>query len=382
MWCIGVALMAQAPQRMSYQSVVRDADDNLITGTVIGMQISILQGSADGMAVYAETQTPESNANGLVSIEIGAGNTTDDFSAIHWEEGPYYLKIEIDIDGGTNYGITSISRILSVPYALHAAHAETFTGYEQLLERIKALEDALDNGGPGVGTVTDIDGNVYTTVIINNREWMAENLRVTRYSNGDLIPSGLSNTEWDSATEGAYAVYDHNATEASGIDSPQEMVRAYGKLYNWYAVGDNRGLCPEGWSIPSDDDWTQLIDFATGRGFPNEQGHPGGVGNALKSCLQVNSPFAGCDTYVHPRWNPHNTHHGLDEFGFSALPGGLRMPAGTFSVLGFLHGWWTSTETSDDGAWNQNLRADGGHIYRVNYHKLWGFGVRCIRDSQ
>ncbi|WP_372934176.1 hypothetical protein, partial [Mariniphaga sediminis] len=121
-------IQAQSPAKMSYQAVIRDADSQLLSNTQVSMQISILQGSADGIAVYIETQTPTSNANGLVSIEIGAGTSSDDLSTIDWANGPYFIKTETDPDGGTNYSITGTSQLLSVPYALHAKTAETVTG--------------------------------------------------------------------------------------------------------------------------------------------------------------------------------------------------------------------------------------------------------------
>jgi len=111
---------AQAPEKMSYQAVVRDNGDALIKSLAVGMQISILQGSASGTAVYIETQTPTTNANGLVTLEIGAGTTTDDFTTIDWSAGPYFIKTEIDVDNNASYDITGTSQLLSVPYALHA----------------------------------------------------------------------------------------------------------------------------------------------------------------------------------------------------------------------------------------------------------------------
>ncbi len=108
---------AQAPEKMSYQAVIRNSSDALVTNTQIGMQISILQGSASGTVVYTETQTPGTNANGLVSIEIGSGA---DFSAIDWANDIYFIKTETDPTGGTNYTITGTSQLLSIPYALYA----------------------------------------------------------------------------------------------------------------------------------------------------------------------------------------------------------------------------------------------------------------------
>ena len=122
---ITASVLAQTPQKMSYQAVIRNSSDALVTNTQVGMQISILKGAADGTAVYTETQTPTTNANGLVSIEIGdeAG-----FSIIDWTNDIYFIKTETDPEGGTNYTITGVSQLLSVPYALHAKTAETVTG--------------------------------------------------------------------------------------------------------------------------------------------------------------------------------------------------------------------------------------------------------------
>jgi hypothetical protein len=119
---------AQSPDKMSYQAVIRNSDNALLTSTIVGMQISILMGTADGTAVYVETQTPTTNANGLVSLEIGTGTTTDDFSAISWTDGPYFIKTETDPTGGASYTIAGTSQLLSVPYALHAKTAESITG--------------------------------------------------------------------------------------------------------------------------------------------------------------------------------------------------------------------------------------------------------------
>ena len=116
---------AQAPEKMSYQAVIRNSSNALVVNHAVGMQISILQGSANGTAVYTETQTPTTNANGLVTIEIGSGVG---FNTINWANGPYFIKTETDPTGGTTYTITGTSQLLSVPFALHAKTAESLTG--------------------------------------------------------------------------------------------------------------------------------------------------------------------------------------------------------------------------------------------------------------
>ncbi len=142
-------VIAQSPEKMSYQAVVRDASNNLVTNSGIGMRISILIGSSTGMSVYTETQTTTTNANGLVSIEIGTGTTGDDFSAINWGAYIYFIKTETDPTGGSNYTITGTTQLLSVPYALHAkTAANTFSGnYSDLIGSPINVSDFFNDAG-------------------------------------------------------------------------------------------------------------------------------------------------------------------------------------------------------------------------------------------
>ncbi len=131
-------VLAQAPQKMSYQAVIRNSTNVLITSTPVGMKISVLQGSSTGTVVYSETQLPSTNANGLVSLEIGIGiPVIGTFASINWSNGPYFIKTETDPTGGTSYSISGTSQLLSVPYALHAKYAESIiqnptTGYSHI----------------------------------------------------------------------------------------------------------------------------------------------------------------------------------------------------------------------------------------------------------
>lgn len=233
----------------------------------------------------------------------------------------------------------------------------------------------------------DLDGNYYRTVIIGNQEWLAENLRVSRYNNGDDIPTGLNETEWRNTREGAYAIYPHDGGvtewDVEGINSDAEMVEVYGKLYNWYAVADPRGMCPEGWHIPTYDETVQLIDYIELQGYPNEGANPYGAANALKTCRQSGSPLGGvCNTTEHPYWYAHNTHHGFDEFGFSAYPGGFRTIGGTYFDLRWQARWWSSTEYSLSSAISRTINYYNGSVGTNVGPKIRGLSVRCVKDIE
>jgi len=165
---------AQSPQRLSYQAVIRNAGNTLITNQTIRMRISILKGSASGTSVYVETHTPQTNANGLAVIEIGGGTVVSgDFSSIDWSAGSYFLKTETDPAGGTSYTITGTSQLLSVPYALYAgksANAPDIEDLESLRQRIISMEelfygqlpppsDGLMAFYPFKGNANDFSGN-------------------------------------------------------------------------------------------------------------------------------------------------------------------------------------------------------------------------------
>ena len=147
----------------------------------------------------------------------------------------------------------------------------------------------------------------------------------------------MSNTGWTETSIGAYAVYPHASIE--GLNSDAEVLEAYGALYNWYAV-ETGNLCPTGWRVPSNGDWSQLANYLI-----NNYEHitsNNEVARVLKSCRQVDSPLGGeCDTSGHPRWTSYSSdYYGTDEFMFSALPGGVR----PFQGVGSIGYWWSSSE--------------------------------------
>ncbi len=154
---LGGLLFAQAPEKMSYQAVVRNNNNVLVSNHAVGMRISILQGSATGTAVYSETQTPTTNANGLIAIEIGTGTVvTGTFANIDWSNSPYFVKTETDPNGGTNYTLTANNQLLSVPYALYAKKTDSARVAQVAL-------NGVPSGSQHGQTLTNCDGNIVWT---------------------------------------------------------------------------------------------------------------------------------------------------------------------------------------------------------------------------
>lgn len=212
----------------------------------------------------------------------------------------------------------------------------------------------------GISTITDIDGNIYKTVLIGEQCWMASSLNVTHTPDGEVL---------------VRECYNHEPS----------YCELYGGLYSWATVMNGagssatnpsgvQGICPSGWHVPSDDEWTQLTDYV---GANVTNGH----GNALKSCRQENSPLGdSCDTYDHPRWDYHSTQFGTDDYGFSALPGGSLNAAGQYLNIGLFCNLWSSTESSATWAWRRYIVYDGASVNKNQQFKTLHMSVRCVKD--
>ena len=190
LFCISTnTFFGQAPQKMSYQAVIRNTTNVLVTSAPVGMQISILQGSASGPSVYVEKQIPTTNANGLVSLEIGTGAVVSgNFSTINWGAGPYFIKTETDPTGGTSYTITGVSQLASVPYALYAA-----------------------SGTPGPAGVISPGSAVGNTTYWNGSQWVTNSSFI--YNDGSAV--GVNNS-----TPDASAILDVTST-SKGLLPPR-----------------------------------------------------------------------------------------------------------------------------------------------------------------
>jgi uncharacterized protein (TIGR02145 family) len=195
---------------------------------------------------------------------------------------------------------------------------------------------------------TDIDGNVYYGIQIGTQLWMRENLKTTKYNDGTNISLVADNTAWSDLTTPGYCWYGNDAATYKNV---------YGALYNWYAVGTST-LCPTGWHVPSDADWTILTTYLGGE-------------NAAGGKLKETS-------YVH--WQTPNA-GATNESGFAALPGGYREYSGSFASIGYNGLWWSSTEYNTTNAWYRSLGSEFNMVVRQNDRSMkTGFSVRCIKD--
>lgn len=229
--------------------------------------------------------------------------------------------------------------------------------------------DIIDSGRVQPSTITDIDGNVYQVIKIGEQWWMTENLKVTRYRNGDRIPLIKDSKEWKHTFFGAYAIYPH--TRLDGLETNEEVGDKYGLLYNWYAVNNSRGLCPEGWHIPSDADWKKLeMHLGMSQQDANQTGRRGyNQGGQIKSRRTDPDP--------HPSWRSPNV-GATDYAGFSAVPGGFRSYDGSFDDIGRRGVWWSSTKYDDIMVWSRILHFQYGNIFRDISCIDDGLSVRCV----
>jgi uncharacterized protein (TIGR02145 family) len=193
--------------------------------------------------------------------------------------------------------------------------------------------------------VSDIDGNTYETVKIGSQIWMSENLKTSKYRDGSPIPTNLDDVKWANTSSGAYAIYNNDPANNS----------TYGKLYNWYAVTDRRDLCPTGYHVPSDEEWSILENFLGGTNV---------AGGKMKTATGWKSPYVKA----------------TNESGWSGLPGGYRTNNGVYSSVTYYGYWWSTAESSSSSSWYRYLGMDNGNSIRYSYNNQAGFSVRCLMD--
>ncbi len=197
------------------------------------------------------------------------------------------------------------------------------------------------------GTVTDIDGNIYHIITIGTQVWMLENLRTTKYRNGDPIPKVTDDHQWSRLTNGAYCDFENDNKNAE----------TYSHLYNWFAVTDNRNIAPTGWHLPTDAEWTTLTNYLGGENA---------AGGKLKE--------PGLSHWGTPNDGANNSS------GFTALPGGYRQDDGSFYNINDDATWWSSSVNNPQNARGRNVNYNYSYVTKDSYNKNSGFSVRCVKD--
>jgi uncharacterized protein (TIGR02145 family) len=379
-------LLAQAPQGIPYQALMRNADGSVMASSSVSLTFMIHDGSATGTMVYQESHSLTSNAQGLVSCVVGNGVVSQgNFANVNWGSGSKFLHVMMgsgaaQVDLGTQ-------QMLSVPYALNAASTNvtisatgdtlSIGGSSVIVPGISAA-NTNSNGGLGsqvlVGNTTcaneyisvtgcggqtslTYDGRTYDLVEIGGQCWFADNLATDQYRNGDLIPTGLDDATWSATTSGAYAIYNN--------DPANDLT--YGKLYNWYTTVDTRGLCPTGWHVPTDCEW-MFLEGSLGMSIPDQQSSVPSRGTIEGGLIKATT-----------LWTAPNT-GATNSSGFNSLPSGYRSLSGYYAFIGNLGYGWSIVESDSIAAWHRRENYYDTYINRFANDKHYGFSVRCVRD--
>ena len=361
------------PQKVNYQAVALAANGQPVKNQAIKLRLSIVDSSATGTVLYTETHQPTTDGAGQFSVFLGGGTATvGTFSNVPWSNGKdKFLKAEADVTGGTNYVLMGTSQIVSVPYAISAGSlkdSSKVTGQDGTQWSLIVgpngpnWQQSSGPGGlnmnypcPGVPTVT-YGGQTYNTVQIGTQCWFKENLNV-----GAMVQGAN-----DQTNNGVLEKYCYNNDTAN--------CSIYGGLYQWAEAvqyqngasnttspnpafsGNVRGICPSGWHVPSDWDWSTLVNFFGGPFFAL---------GALKSTSLL--------------WNSPNT-AANNKSGFCLIPSGVRSLTTSFSSLGTNAIIWSSTENSNSISYTRNLTYLYSFILHSDLDKTYGFSVRCLKD--
>jgi uncharacterized protein (TIGR02145 family) len=318
--------------------------------------------NGDWVTVHTETAGPYTQPEVIIlSVTIPdqklVTGTVVDCDGLPVEAG-YVL-----VNGVAYFCVDGVFEVLTCVPSITLRGVDAATGNVSDYATIELINDTTDMGEllaciPLFGTVTDIDGTTYQTVIIGNQEWMAENLRTATYNDGAPIPHVTGNSAWSQLSTGAWSNYQNNAANDA----------IYGKLYNWYAAA-NPNICPQGWHVPTDAEWQQL-ESALGMpsnvlGNTGSRGAAQNVGGKMKATTLWNSPNNGA----------------TNESFFSGLPGRFRDGSnGNFYGLGTNGYWWSASESGAENAWYRYLSFNNAGVGRAYGNRRNGFCLRCVRD--
>jgi uncharacterized protein (TIGR02145 family) len=311
------------------EAISGDAVVNTTSASLIGQNWATMSGSINA-------------AGGTYKIAFVYDTTTEyRFSAIADPDtatGSKYTTVNSNLTG-LKAGTTYYYKVVAV------TSADTTFGDEETFTTTNPGKSIISfNSGLTYGSVTDADNNVYKTIIIGTQTWMAENLKTTRFNDGTDITFTPDATDWAGLSIAGYCWYNNDSV-------------AYGALYNWYTASKSN-ICPSGWHVPTDEDWTILSNFVGGENVAGEKLKEPGTTHWLTTDIST-----------------------ANEAGFTALPGGYRFAEGTYGNIRRYGYWWSSTESSASQAFCMNILSTDSNFNRTSSSKNSGFSVRCLKDQ-
>lgn len=313
-----------------------------IVGTAYGNVVCFTTGHSLPTVTTSETYSITYSMATFGSNVTADGGDSVTARGMCWSLSPNPTLIDMHSSNGSGLGPFSSQLIglsANLSYYARAYATNTYgTSYGNQLVFIAE---------PSCGTITDFDNNVYQTVMVGSQCWMRENLRTTRYNNGVLMPNITDDYAWNTLHTGAYCNYNNDT----------DYVNPYGHLYNWFAVNDSNKICPSGWHVPRDAEWTVLTDFLGGAGY---------AGGKLKET----------DT-IH--WAPRNV-GATNETRFTAIGGGFRSSDVGFSSIRVFCDYWTADECGFSDGWFRLMGSGSTRVTKYHFSKTLGMNVRCVRN--
>lgn len=409
---INIFAQTNVPQSVVFSSVVRDANNQLVINTAVSIRLTFKEGGQNGTIVYCALHNAETNQNGFVSLQlnrnviaVGCNDApTTPFADIQWQNGDFWMEVEYQMVPGSDFISLGQVELASSFYAFSSGTAERVLTIEtdgavggdalvynattgmfepsQISSSGSVEWENIENKpeGENIGDILYWDGNAwqnlakgnngqylsvvdgnliwvyvnnkqigtvmhhgytYKTIGIGTQVWMAENLR--------YLPT-VAGPDEVSYILPYYYVYDYDGINVNDAKATSNY-EAYGVLYNWTAA---QTACPTGWHLPTDAEWTELIDFV------------GGAANAGEFLKSQSS------------WD--NNGNGTDQYGFTALPGGYRNSNGSFGYIGSYGCWWSATESGTNNAWHRSMHYVSNSVGRADLGREVGCSVRCVRD--
>lgn len=386
-------LYSQVPESFKYQAVIRNSSGEIVNDKTISLKISIVKGDEIRDIVYEETHSVTTNQYGLISLNIGQGNSANDFSIIQWGNDSYFTQIEMDLDGGGDFTMLGVSQLLSVPYALYAKNVmnnsdlDSDTTNEIQILSISNDTIFLENGGfvklpedkvndPDADSTNEIQyfsvSNIGDTLFLSESNYIImPGVSKANQKSGTFIDARDSQEyKWVEIGNQIWMAENLNYETVSGswaYDNDISFANTYGRLYN-YDTAQN--VCPSGWHLSSDSEWTELKTYLIVNGYNYDNSTEE---NKIGKSLAETNGWAG-SVEIGDVGNDQESNNAT---GFSALPGGYRNESGSFGFRGNWACFWSSSE-SDIPYWLLDCNEVG--LYRYPYHKTFGFSVRCVKD--